>query len=215
MATKAMTMKRFQLFELTDLPWWPKSLRELLTGFLELLLSAAKPFSPKAKLLAHIMEKTKQTQFVDLCSGSGGPWLSLSEDVRRVSGKKISILLTDKYPNPEASYPLNDISNIRYSPHSVSALAVPSTLKGIRTMFNGLHHFSPDAAVSILKDAVENDQPIAIFEMLRRSWFDLFCFLLTPINVFLLTPWIRKKTLSRFVLTYVGQRGLDIALLYA
>lgn len=195
--------KRLQLFEFTDLPWWPRIFRSLLTDFLELLLTLTKPFSPKAATLAEVMEKTQQTWFLDLCSGSGGPWLSLNQDLLHASGKNVSVLLTDKYPHFEVFDKLKTAPHLYYFPYAVNALAVPAELKGIRTLFNGFHHFPPEIAVEILMDAVRNDQPVVIFEMLQRSWSSFFYFLLTPINVLLLTPWVRPRKLSRFILTYL------------
>lgn len=195
--------KRLQLFEFTDLPWWPRIFRSLLTDFLELLLTLTRPFSPKAISLAEIMAKTQQTQFLDLCSGSGGPWLSLNQDILNASGKDISVLLTDKYPDSETSGKFKSTPHLYYFPYSVNAFAVPAELKGIRTLFNGFHHFPPKIAVEILNDAVRNNQSVVIFEILQRSWFNFFYFLLTPINVLLLTPWVRPRTLLRFLLTYL------------
>lgn len=201
--TSSKVMKRRQLFEFTDLPWWPKAFRGLLTDFTESLLALKKPFSPKATVLTEVINKTQQTRFIDLCSGSGGPWLSLIQDLSKASGKDISVLLTDKYPNPETFDTSKTAPHLRYFPNAVDALAVPAELKGIRTLFNGFHHFSPEAAAEILEDAVRNNQPVAIFEMLHRSWPNFLYFLLTPINVLLLTPWVRPRTLSRFLLTYL------------
>ncbi|WP_107790221.1 hypothetical protein [Nitrosomonas nitrosa] len=196
-------MKRMQIFEFTDLPWWPEVLRSLLTDFLELLMKVTQPFSPKISLLTEVMKETKQTRFVDLCSGSGGPWLSLIKDLQKISGENISILLTDKYPNSERAKKLNPISGLNYFPYSVDALAVPSDLKGIRTLFNGFHHFPPDYAFDIINDAVKNDQPIVVFEILQRTWFDFFYFMLTPINLLLLTPWVQPRSITRLILTYL------------
>jgi hypothetical protein len=196
-------MKRFQLFEFTDLPWWPRALRNSLTDFLEVLLLISRPFGPKTAMLSEIMKITQQTRFIDLCSGSGGPWLNLIEDLRKQSGENISVVLTDKYPNPEISNKLAPDSGITYFSRSIDVLAVPKELDGIRTLFNGFHHFPPDIAAAIIQDAVKNNQPIVIFEMLNRSWLDFFYFLLTPINVWLLTPLIRPVTIKRFLLTYI------------
>lgn len=195
--------KRLQLFEFTDLPWWPRIFRSLLTDFLELLFALTKPFSPKIKLLTEIMKKTRQNRFVDLCSGSGGPWLRLSQELRDASGENILIYLTDKYPNTEIFKKLETAQGLSYFPHSINALTVPDELTGIRTLFNGFHHFSPEVAADILKDAVQKNQPIVIFETLHRSWPDFLYFLLTPFNVLLLTPWVRPRTLTRFLLTYL------------
>ena len=51
----------------------------------------------------------------------------------------------------------------------MDATHVPRELAGLRTLFNGFHHFRPLDATAILADAVRARQPIAIFEASRRS----------------------------------------------
>lgn len=196
-------MKRRQLFEFTDLPWWPKLLRSLLTDFLEGFMQTAELFSPQSTLLASVAKKTGHHRFIDLCSGSGGPWLSLHKELQELCGNDLSICLTDKYPNDKQSSRWHDIVGMSYLPYSVDALAVPDNLQGIRTIFNGFHHFPPELAATILRDAVRTNQPIAIFEALQRTWFDLFLFTLTPIHLLLRTPWVYPRRFSRFLFTYI------------
>lgn len=207
-----MTIKRLQLLEFTDLPWWPKALRILLTDFLEQLLAITQPFSPMASLLTSMIKETGQARFVDLCSGSGGPWSSLGNVLRNSSGRDIEIVLTDKYPNDEASKKADTIPGASYYPHSVDACAVPSELEGIRTLFNGFHHFPPQSALAILNDAVARNQPIVVCEILQRSWLYLFYFMLTPVNLYVLTPWIKPRNFTRLLFTYVAPIAPIVAL---
>ncbi len=44
------------------------------------------------------------------------------------------------------------------------ALDVPESLRGMRTMFEGFHHFKPDHARKILADAVEKRTAIGLFD---------------------------------------------------
>jgi hypothetical protein len=160
------------------------------------------PFLPGAALLAEVMNETGETRFVDLCSGSGGPWPTLFEHLQKVSGRKVFLTLTDKHPDGKAmGFGISaDVVSLN---EPIDAAAVPHGLKGIRTLFNGFHHFRRHDAMTVLDDAVRCNQPIAVFEMLQRSWCDLFVFAIAPINLFLLTPFIRPFNMVRIVLTYL------------
>ena len=85
----------------------------------------------------------------------------------------------------------------------VDARAVPRELHGLRTLFNGFHHFRPEDARAILHDASAARQPIAIFEVSRRSPSMIMWVLLVPIFVLLSTPFMRPFKWSRLLWTYV------------
>ena len=59
-------------------------------------------------------------------------------------------------------------------------MAAPKGLGQARTLFEAFHHFKPEAAVAILRDAVTAQQPIAIFEFQRRELWDT---LLPPMSI--------------------------------
>src|SRR5690606_10735578 len=110
-------------------------------------------------------------QIVDLCAGGGGPLLSILEQLERGHGVRVPVVLTDKYPNEraflraEAQRP----GQVRGLRAPVDATEVPVTLKGVRTLFNALHHFRPAQARALFADAVHKGQPIATFEVVERS----------------------------------------------
>ena len=85
----------------------------------------------------------------------------------------------------------------------LDARHVPRRLRGVRTLFNGLHHFRPNDAQAILQDAVAQGQPIAVFELLQRNWPTLLQALFLPISILIITPLVRPMTWSRLLLTYV------------
>jgi hypothetical protein len=91
---------------------------------------------------------------------------------------------------------------IDYDPGSNDARNVPARLTGQRTIFNGFHHLRPADARAILHAAAAARQPIAIFEVSERSLRTLPV-LLTPIFVWLATPFMRPLTWERLVWTYV------------
>ncbi|HEV2620021.1 MAG TPA: hypothetical protein VGU23_08815, partial [Acidobacteriaceae bacterium] len=193
-----------QLFELEDLPWFPHTIRDLATDYLHFIETRLSLHKPVLPLLQIMLDTSKTTSIVDLCSGGGGPVLALYQSLAE-KGIHVQFTLTDKFPNLAAferissGYP----SSIRYIAASIDATGVPPTLVGIRTMFNAFHHFAPAAARRILEDAVDAQQPIAIFEIPERSLLLMFLFFFTPIYVALATPFIRPFRWRRLLWTYL------------
>jgi hypothetical protein len=64
---------------------------------------------------------------------------------------------------------------------SVDATNVPSDIKGMRTRFEGFHHFRPDQAKLILNDAIINIEAIGIFEASLIPPMGIFILLFSPI----------------------------------
>ena len=144
-----------------------------------------------------------------MCSGGGGPWARLQGQFAR-AGWPVRIHLTDKHPNPEAIQKWSQESRqgIEYLAEPVDATRVPPHLKGMRTLFEGFHHFRPEQARSILRDAVENRAAIGVFEASLKPPAGLLVLLLSPlmtlVSYLLLTPFIKPRTLSRFFWTYLA-----------
>jgi hypothetical protein len=155
-------------------------------------------------MLQRALEATQSTAIVDLCSGSGGPWLDLSQKLQQ---NKIaySICLTDKFPNLGAfkNVKATSANGIDFYGSSVDAMKVPIELDGFRTMFSSFHHFPPAQARAILRNAVDARQGIGIFEITSRSALAvsmMFLWFLTPLAF---TPSIRPFRWSRLFFTYV------------
>jgi hypothetical protein len=70
-------------------------------------------------------------------------------------------------------------------------------------MFVSLHHFKPNDARLILQNAVDAGQPIAVFDIMERSflWF-IICLIIVPIGLLINTPFIRPFKISRILFTY-------------
>jgi hypothetical protein len=122
------------------------------------------------------------------------------------TGQKITITLTDKFPNLEAYHYLARQSKgaLKFVPEPVDATAVPPSLTGFRTVFSAFHHFPPVAAQAILKDAVRQNQGIGVFEGAGKRWHELLLvWLVFPGLILLITPFIRPFTWSRLFFTYI------------
>ena len=175
-----------------------------MTDYLRFVSEKFDLFAPVAPVLGDLLRRTGEQRIVDLGSGGGGPWRVLAPRLRReVPG--LTVTLTDLYPNAAALSALASAEpdTVRFEPEPVDATDVPDRLMGLRTQFLSLHHFPPEAVTSVLANAVEAGQPIAVFEAQRRDLEHLLRFALSPVMVLLLTPLIRPVRLSRILLTYL------------
>lgn len=197
-------MKRLHLLEIEDQSWCPESVRDALTDYLQFITNTLRPYRA---ILPHILEaihRTSTEQVVDLCAGSGGSWPHLLPDLAD-SHPTLTVRLTDKYPNLPAWQRLgtNAPQQLAFHREPVDATAVPPHLRGFRTLFTSFHHFRPEAAQSILMDAVRQRQGIGIFEFTERSPQALLTMGPTFLAVFVVTPLIRPFRWSRLFWTYV------------
>jgi hypothetical protein len=129
-----MLLPRFQLFELEDLTWFPHTLRDLATDYLHFMETRFALHKPVVPLLRAMLENSRTSCVVDLCSGGGGPVLAIYEDLA-ADEMHVHFTLTDKFPNTTAfqrlasQYP----SDIQYIAGPVDATNVPKNLVGLRT----------------------------------------------------------------------------------
>ena len=125
--------------------------------------------------------------------------------VTHVPDMPVHATLTDLFPNIPTFEAIANSSDgrITFEPAPVDARAVPAALRGLRTIFNGFHHFTPSDARSVLHAAAAASQPIAIFEASDRRAINLLGVLLVPFAVWLMTPFIRPFRWSRLLLTYL------------
>lgn len=157
-------MKRQRWFEFHDSRWFPTYLRDLVTEALEAIWNTNHTYRPIVPRLRDAVQRSGSESIIDLCSGGGGPWLSLYDDVAQ--GRPLSILLTDFYPSARASSSLSDAkkTHITACMEPVDARSVPENLRGFRTIFSSFHHFSPEAARAMLADAFRRREGIGVFE---------------------------------------------------
>ena len=196
-------MRRLQLLEIHEQPWFPSSVRDEITNILEFALNVSNAYSATVPLLEKALHSTRDHCIVDLCSGGGGPWLSLLRKLK-TNGQSVRVCLTDKYPNFEAFENARSIlEDISFHPEPVEATQVPLELNGFRTMFTSFHHFPKGEAQAILRGSVDARQGIAIFEITRRAPSTIGLMFVWALTPFLFTLFIRPFRWSRFLWTYV------------
>ena len=198
-------MRRRQWIELHDQQWFPESLRDLVTDTLQFFWNFFDFYAPIAPRLQHALNESGTHRILDLCSGGGGPWLSLIRKFEDREASLLEVCLTDRFPNPEA------FERAKSSPHTnflfhvgpVDATRVPTDLEGFRTLFTSFHHFPPEGAQAILEDAVKHRRGVGVFEVARRNWLTIFLVFFIAVMTFVLAPLIRPFRWSRLLWTYV------------
>jgi hypothetical protein len=201
-------MRRIHLFEFTDLAWYPQVFRDMQTDYLQFVATLGSGHENLVPLLIKALGHAQTSEIVDLCSGGTGPWARLRKRLAQ-AGWTVSVKLTDKYPNPKAAQKWAEAAHqeIEYLIEPVDALKVPADLKGMRTLFEGFHHFMPEQARLILQDAVDKKAAIGVFEASLKSPLGPLILLLSPLMTLLgyifLTPFITPRTVWRFFWTYL------------
>jgi hypothetical protein len=197
-------MPRIQLFELEDQAWFPAVIRDAGTAFLRVMVQLSgqsRLFAPK---LRELLERSGERHIVDLCSGGAGPLPIMLKELK-AQGIDVTATLTDLYPNVAGFEHLCEGSEGRldFVGEPVDVGHVPDSLRGLRTLFNALHHFRPAAARSILQSAVDAGQPIGVFEAVSRHPVQLLGMLFVGMLVMLCVPFLRPFRWSWLWLTYV------------
>jgi len=194
---------RLHLFEWHDQEWLPAVLRDAMTSY----LATVYQITPLPKLwagrLSALMNTDGPTEIVDIGSGSGGPVERVVKELGAL-GLTACVTLTDLRPNKgRLQVRLDGASSVRYWPEPVDATRVPGELSGIRTMFASFHHFIPEVAQSILRDAFIKRRPICVFEATARTPAAICSALMIPLLVLLITPFVRPMSLIQVVFTYI------------
>jgi hypothetical protein len=199
-----MRWPRLQAFELNDQRWLPEALRRAETDYLAFVISKAGAFTPLAPRLAALLDGAGQDRIVDLCAGGGGPYPALAAAVDALRGRPSELVLTDLHPSPRALSRVEGSGvRARLEAEPVDALKVPAALGGVRTLFDGLHHFPPAEARALLADAARTGTPILVAEASERSLPALIATLLIPLSVLLVMPLVRPRSATTLLFTYV------------
>jgi hypothetical protein len=197
-----IAMPRVHFVELHEQPWFPGLLRNEITDALQYGSGVLGAHSSIFLMLQRALHVTRSSSIVDLCSGSGGPWLDLSRKLR--GDTPYRIWLTNKFPNLTAFENLTAASGNSIDVHtsSVHATNVPSELEGFRTMFSSFHHFPPTQARAILQNAVDARKGVGIFEITSRTPSAIGMMFLWFLSSFVFAPFVRPFRWSRFLYTY-------------
>jgi len=198
-------MRRFRLFEFEDQAWLPALFRDYLTETLKYQVTKYRTYAPVAGKIKDALGRTGYYQVVDLCSGAGGPQFQIQEILRNEYGLRVRVVMTDRFPNSKLVERLRHTraEGVTYLSDSVDAAWIPADLKGLRTLFTSFHHLGPEAAIRVLRSAVEDGSPIGVFEFTERKALNLIGALLAPVALLFQTPRITPFSWGRLLWTYL------------
>jgi len=197
-------MKRIHAVELEDLPGFPGVIREAGLAYLRFATEKTGQVDPMVSVVADALAKSGETEIIDLCSGGGGPILSLVEKLVD-AGVDVRVTLTDLYPSTSAREHVEAVceGRARYEAEPVSAFDVGADRPGLRTLFNAFHHFRPEDGIRVLRNSVEAGRPIVIIEVVSRRLLAMIGIFFSPLAVFLTVPFLRPFRPIWLVLTYL------------
>jgi polyphosphate kinase 2 len=128
---------------------------------------------PLAPVIDDFLSASGTREVLDLCAGAGGPAIILSDEAERLGLSPPRFLMTDLFPRvpiwteARQQHP----QSIDFVAEPVDATCItPSLSEGrARIIVNAFHHFRPDLASAILRDAVDKQAPIFISESFERN----------------------------------------------
>jgi SAM-dependent methyltransferase len=165
-------MKRRQLIEFHDEPWYPEPLRELQREVLDRANRTTGFNEAMATPLAEVLRDTGARQVLDLCSGAGGPVALVVASLAARGVEPPRVLLSDLFPDVEAWARLRAEHTgwLDFVEYPVDATRIPDDVGGeLLTVVNALHHFPPIAVRAVLAEAARRRASIFVAEGFPRS----------------------------------------------
>jgi hypothetical protein len=206
------SIPRAQLFEIHEQSWVPESLRDLIVETLSRSLDWGGFMRPLLPIVEEFLAAAGTREVLDLCAGAGGPALILSREAKRAGLAPPRILVTDLFPRVDvwraatAQQPSIDFVE---EPVDATHIA-PSLSQGrARMILNAFHHFPPEMARSILRDAVDHQAPIFIAESFERNPMGALPFAVVGIPALLSSPLLSPRNkLAKAAWTWMTPVGL-------
>lgn len=200
-------MKRRQLFELEDQPWFPSALRVALTRYVAAFHRVLGTADEVAELAARALEESGARHIHDFGSGQGGPQADVLAALRRRPGlEEVTVTLSDLYPSPQAAAACREIPGLSYRAEPLDAARPGPLGPGLRTLICSLHHLRPAAARAALGDAVRARQPLLAYELSDNSAPALLWWTAIPAAALLsllVTLRVRPASWLQLALTYL------------
>jgi hypothetical protein len=166
-------LPRAHLFEFNDRDWVPESLRDTIVETLSRSLHWGGFLRPLAPVIDRFLLASGTREVLDLCAGAAGPALILSDEAERSGLSPPRFLLTDLFPRVRiwTQAKRQRPESIDFIAEPVDATRIPASLSEgrARVIVNAFHHFEPDLARAILRNAVDSRAPIFISECFERD----------------------------------------------
>jgi hypothetical protein len=166
-------MNRRQLFEFNDSSWAPRALRDTIVESLSRALSWGHLMAGLVAPFEEFVARAGVDEVLDLGSGAAGPARILVEEIDRAGRRPPRFVLTDLLPQLAAWTAAREAfpEHIDFIGEPIDATAIPPAVAGgrARVIINVFHHFPPELAQSILRDAVAGSAGVFIAEAFDRN----------------------------------------------
>lgn len=189
--------QRIDTFESHELAWMPDPLKVLFREILSWQQDLGGVYSAAVPVVSDWLRRTGATSILDLCSGAGGPGVTLVKALRAGGVPSAKIKLTDLYPATDVYGKLHE-ENPEFVTYEAASVDATNSRRDdtfrVRTLLSAFHHFTPQLAQKILADAAQNSDGICIMDPFQR---DLWHLLSVPIGTTLgtqLYPLIRDRS---------------------
>ncbi|GAB4421957.1 MAG: hypothetical protein OHK0011_00160 [Turneriella sp.] len=195
--------QRIDTFESHELPWMPDELKVLFREILSWQQDLGNVYASAVPVVSAWLKRTGATSILDLCSGAGGPGVTLVKALREGGVPSARIKLTDLYPATDV-YGRLRAANKEFVTYEEASVDATNSRRDdefrVRTLLSAFHHFSPPFAQRILADAAQNSDGICIMDPFHR---DLWHLLSVPIGTTLGTqfyPLVRDRSPFAFAM---------------
>ena len=186
-------MRRRHLIELHEQRWCPTLWRQMFQQGLGICQGSLDAYRNIAAPLSRFLHRTGATSVLDLCSGSAKPLVKLRNSLGEplAEPERIKFIISDLYPDIGKFQKLKELypNILDYYPQPVDALSPPADAPRVRTMLSSLHHFRPQQVKTILRDAAQNADGIAILESTGRTWLNMLMTLILPLPAAVVTAF--------------------------
>ncbi len=198
---KGKGMRRRHGIELHEQPWVPAGIRNVFRDALSGTQRLAGVYEGIAPRVVEWLNEIDADGVLDLCSGSGGPAMTLADQAES-AGRRPRVRLSDLFPDVERFEQLARTAatgDVTFEAEPLDATAsVRMEDFPARTILAAFHHFEPELARRVLADAARNSDGIAILEPFRRDWWHALTFAgLGPLSF--IYPFIDGFTWRRFL----------------
>jgi len=206
-------LPRAHLFEFNDRDWVPESLRDTIIETLSRSLRWGSFLRPLVPVIDRFLSAAGTREVLDLCAGAAGPALILSDEAERLGLSPPRFLITDLFPRVQiwTQAKRRRPHSIDFIPEPVDATRIPAFLSEgrARVIVNAFHHFQPDLARAILRNAVDSRAPIFISECFERDPRGALPLIPIGIPSLLATPLLSPRNrLAKAAWTWLTPIGL-------
>jgi hypothetical protein len=188
------------MFEWEDKTWFPPILRRMQTDYIGWMVAQFAAYQPALPHFTEMVKATSAKNWVDLCSGNGGPaiWMYHQLKNEKVLAPDFKLQITDLYPG----FPNNVPADVEQVTEPVNALQPDASITGVRTMFNAFHHFDDAAKIELMQK--HGPSGFFVVEVLQPNPIVFIKILIaTTVGQLLLTPFVKPFSWMRLLLTYI------------